>query len=268
MPFARRRARLTGGGGHRYAVRHPPGGIRPLAREEPAVTDVARWLAALTTLVGLGLSLGLNPALYAATADVLAQNTRVVSRIGWMIGGLAVGATLLYVLLQSFDPTALVAAAEERATEAVRDSRVDAIAGVLFLIGAAVVAGWKLRDPLRAPRTATTVPRTRTWSYFVLGLGCSIVGFTTLPIMYMTGRVTEGVTADPALRIAAFVVFLIALAAPFAGLAGAWSLFPSAASRVEGIYGRLAQADHRWLYAGVLAGVGVACLVFAVLPVR
>lgn len=232
------------------------------------MTDVVRWLAALSTLVGLGLSLGLNPALYAATADVLAQNTRVARRIGWMIGGLAVGATLLYALLQSFDPTALVSAAEERTTDALRDARVDAVAGALFLTAAVGVAGWKLREPIRRPRAATAAPRTRTWSYFLLGLGCSVVGFTTLPIMYMTGRVTEGVTGDPVLRLAAFAVFLVALAAPFAGLAGAWSLFPSAASRVEGFYGRLARTDHRWLYAGVLAVAGIACLVVALLPMR
>ncbi|MFM2719791.1 hypothetical protein [Microbacterium mcarthurae (nom. nud.)] len=232
------------------------------------MTDVARWAAALSTLVGLGLSLGLNPALYAATTTVLAQNTRVASRIGGMIAGLAVGATALYFLLQSFDPTALVSAAEERASEAVRDARVDAVAGAVFLVGAAAVAVWKLRSPIPTPRTAPVTARTRPWSYVALGLGCSVIGFTTLPIMYMTGRVTEGVTADPALRLVAFAVFLVALAAPFAGLAGAWSLFPSTAARVNLVYARLARTDHRWLYAGLLAGAGLACFGFALLPVR
>lgn len=232
------------------------------------MTEVARWLAALSTLAGLGLSLGLNPALYAATADVLAQNTRIVTRIGWMIAGLAVGASALYALLQGFDPTALVTAAEERATEAVRDARVDAAAGALFLVGAVAVTGWKLREPTRPPRAATAAPRTRTWSYFVLGLGCSVVGFTTLPILYLAGRVTDGVTGEPVLRIAAFAVFLVALAAPFAGLAGAWSLFPATASRIERIYARLTRADHRLLYAGILAAAGLVCLTVALLPVR
>lgn len=232
------------------------------------MSDVARWVAALSTLVGLGLSLGLNPALYAATTNVLAQNTRVAPRIGGMIVGLAVGATVLYFLLQTFDPTALVTAAETRATDAVRDTWVDALAGALFLVGAVGVGGWKLREPKRPPRVATIAPRTRTWSYVALGLGCSVIGFTTLPIMYMTGRVTEGVTADPLLRIAAFVVFLVALAAPFAGLAGVWSFFPSAAARVNGIYARLARTDHRWLYTGVLAGAAVGCFVLALLPAR
>ena len=84
--------------------------------------DLARWAAALTTMVGLGLTLGLNPALYGATADMLAQNTRVPARMGWMVGGLATGATILYLLLQSFDPTEFVAAAERSTTEAVLGS--------------------------------------------------------------------------------------------------------------------------------------------------
>ncbi|MCT2084876.1 hypothetical protein M3D75_01965 [Microbacterium enclense] len=232
------------------------------------MTDVARWAAALSTLVGLGLSLGLNPALYAATTSVLAQNTRIASRIGGMIVGLALGATALYFLLQTFDPTALVSAAEERASAAVRDARVDAIAGALFLVGAASVVVWKVRAPARPPRPAAAAPRTRPWSYVALGLACSVVGFTTLPIMYMTGRVTEGLSADPALRLAAFAVFLAALAAPFAGLAGAWTLFPSAATTVNGAYARLARTDHRWLYAGVLAAVALTCFGFALVPVR
>lgn len=231
------------------------------------MTDVARWIAALSTLAGLGLTLGLNPALYAATVDALAQNTRVATRVGGMIGGLFVGATALYLALQSFDPTALVAVAEERANDAVRDARVDAIAAAVFLLAALAILGWRVRQPVRAVKaTASTPPRSRVWSSFVLGLGCSIIGFTTLPIMYMTGRVTDGVTGDPVLRIAAFAVFLVALALPFAGMAGLWSFFPDAGRRVSAVYARVSHADHRLLAAAVLAAAGVACLVLAVMP--
>lgn len=230
--------------------------------------DLARWAAALTTMVGLGLTLGLNPALYGATADMLAQNTRVPARMGWMVGGLATGATILYLLLQSFDPTEFVAAAERGTTEAVLDRRVDLIAGTLFLLGAVAVAWWKLRVPVRSPARRPVQARAHSWSYYVLGVSCSVIGFTTLPIMYMTGRIADGVSDHPLLRWLAYAVFLVALAAPFVLLATAWIHFPTTAARVNRVYSHLIDMDHRWVYATVLAVAGVACLVLGVLPGR
>ena len=229
---------------------------------------LARWVAALTTLVGLGLTLGLNPALYGATADVLAQNVRVVSRMAWMVAGLATGATILYLLLQSFDPTEFVTAAERQTTEAVLDRRVDLAAGAVFLAGAAAVAVWRIRVPVRRVRPKRTTSRAHSWSYYVLGVSCSIIGFTTLPIMYMTGRVADGVTDQPLLRWLAYAVFLVALAAPFVLLATAWLHFPTTATRVHGYYVRAIDMDHRWLYAGVLGIAGLACVVLGVMPGR
>lgn len=230
--------------------------------------DLARWSAALTTMVGLGVTLGLNPALYAATADALAQNTRVAARVGWMVAGLATGATILYLVLQSVDPTEFVSAAERRTTDAVLDRRVDLVAGAVFLIGGALVATWRLRRPVRPPHRRAPAARAHGWSSYVLGVSCSIIGFTTLPIMYMTGRVADGVSDHPALRWLAYAVFLGALAAPFVLLATAWSRFPRTAARVNGLYTHVSGLDHRPVYAVVLAVAGVACLVLGVLPGR
>jgi len=232
------------------------------------VDDLGRWAAALTTLAGLGLTLGLNPALYGATADMLAQNVRVVSRMAWMVGGLATGATILYLLLQGFDPTEFVTAAERGTTEAVLDRRVDLAAGALFLAGAAIIAVWRVRVPVRRVRPHPARSRAHSWSYYVLGVSCSIIGFTTLPIMYMTGRVADGVSDHPALRWLAYAVFLVALAAPFVLLATAWRHFPATAARVNGYYTRAIDMDHRWLYVGVLGVAGLACVVLGVLPGR
>lgn len=230
--------------------------------------DLTRWTAALTTLVGLGLTLGLNPALYGATADMLAQNVRVIPRMAFMVAGLATGATILYLALQSFDPTEFVSAAERQAAEAVLDRRVDLAAGALFLAGAAAMVVWRLRVPIRAPRTKPVKSRAHSWSYYVLGVSCSVIGFTTLPIMYMTGRIADGVSDHPALRWTAYAVFLVALAAPFVLLATAWLHFPATAARVNGYYTRAIDMDHRWLYAGVLAVAGIACVVLGVVPGR
>ncbi|MDQ1124914.1 hypothetical protein [Microbacterium trichothecenolyticum] len=230
--------------------------------------DIARWAAALMTMIGLGLTLGLNPALYGATAEMLAQNTRIAARMAWMIGGLASGATLLYVLLQSFDPAEFVAVAQRRTAEAVLDRRVDLTAGALFLVGAAAMAWWKVRVPIRPRARTPAKSRSRSWSYYVLGISCSVIGFTTLPIMYMTGRVADGVSDHPLLRWLAYAVFLVALAAPFVLLATAWVHFPTTAARVNRVYTRVIDMDHRWVYAAVLGVAGVACLVLGVMPWR
>lgn len=230
--------------------------------------DLARWTAALTTMVGLGVTLGLNPALYAATADALAQNTRVTARVGWMVAGLATGATVLYLVLQSVDPTEFVSAAERRTTDAVLDRRVDLAAGAVFLVGALAMGLWRMRTPERMPHRKAPSPQARGWSSYVLGVSCSIIGFTTLPIMYMTGRVADGVSEHPLLRWLAYAVFLVALAAPFVLLATAWSRFPTTAARVNRVYVRMISADHRMLYAVVLAVAGVACVILGVVPGR
>jgi cytochrome c biogenesis protein CcdA len=232
------------------------------------VHDIARWAVALSTLVGFGLMMGLNPALYGATADMLARNTRVASRMSWMLLGLAAGATVLYVLLQSFNPTSLVNAVEQEAGTLVLSRTIDVIAGAVFLAAGVAVAVWRLRVPVRTTRAKPAKTRAHSWSYFLLGLSCSIIGFTTLPIMYMTGRVAAQVTEHPLLRLAAYAVFLVALAAPFILLAAAWSRFPGTAARVTRIYTRLTHLDYRWIYAAVLGLGGIACIAFGLFAGR
>ncbi|TQK20093.1 hypothetical protein FBY40_2614 [Microbacterium sp. SLBN-154] len=230
--------------------------------------DIARWAVALSTLIGLGLALGLNPALYGATADMLARNTQVPARMAWMVGGLATGATILFVALQSFNPANLVTAAERDADALALSRTVDLIAGAVFLAAAIGVAVWRLIVPRRAEGGHPTSGRAHPGSYFWLGLSCSIVGFTTLPIMYTTGRVTAGISDELVPRILAYAVFLLALIAPFVLLAGVWSRLPGAAAFVTRTYDRLIHLDYRWTYAVVLAAAGVACLVFGLVAGR
>ncbi|AZC14407.1 hypothetical protein [Microbacterium sp. ABRD28] len=230
--------------------------------------NIARWAVALSTLIGLGLALGLNPALYGATADMLARNTQVAARMGWMVGGLATGATILFVALQSFNPANLVTAAERDADALALSRTVDLIAGAVFLAAAIGVAVWRLRVPRRAAVARATQSRAHSGSYFWLGLSCSIVGFTTLPIMYTTGRVTAGISDELVPRILAYAVFLLALIAPFVLLAGVWSRLPGAAAFVSRTYDRLIHLDYRWTYAVVLAAAGVVCLGFGLIAGR
>ncbi|MDX2376535.1 hypothetical protein M4I32_06955 [Microbacterium sp. LRZ72] len=220
--------------------------------------ELAKWVVALSTLVGFGLTMGLNPALYGATADMLARNTQVAARMGWMVAGLVTGATVLFALLQTFDPTSLVTAVRGDVDRALLSRGVDIAAGSIFLVAAAVLAAWALRVPVRAvhPRRERT-PNARSMTYFPLGLSCAVIGFTTLPIMYMTGRVTAGLSSDIALRLVAYTVFLLALVGPFVALAWLWSRVPTLSGRVTGLYARLMRTDYRWASAAILGAGGL-----------
>ena len=223
--------------------------------------ELAKWVVALSTLAGFGLTMGFNPALYGATADMLARNKRVAARMGWMVAGLVTGATVLFVLFQTFNPTAIVAVVQGDVDRALLSRAVDIIVGSVFVVAAVVLAIWALRVPTRPSRPQRVhAPNARAITYFPLGLSCAIVGFTTLPIMYMTGRITTGLTTDIALRLAAYVVFLIALVGPFLALAWLWSRFPSISGRVSTLYARAMHTDFRWASAVILAAGGLVFL--------
>jgi hypothetical protein len=223
------------------------------------VQDLARWVVALSTLVGFGLTMGLNPALYGATADMLARNMHVAARMSWMVAGLATGATALFALLQTFDPTNLVIAIRGDVDTALLSRVVDFVVGAIFLAIAALIAWWVFRVPTRPIRPARRAQNAPAITYFPLGLSCAVIGFTTLPIMYMTGRVTAGLTSHLGLRLAAYAVFLVALVGPFLVLAWIWSRFPTISRHVTEFYARITHGDYRWASAALL---GVAGLVF------
>ena len=221
--------------------------------------DLARWVVALSTLVGFGLTMGLNPALYGATADMLARNMHVAARMSWMVAGLATGATALFALLQTFDPTNLVIAIRGDVDTALLSRVVDFVVGAIFLAIAALIAWWVFRVPTRPIRPARRAQNAPAITYFPLGLSCAVIGFTTLPIMYMTGRVTAGLTSHLGLRLAAYAVFLVALVGPFLVLAWIWSRFPTISRHVTEFYARITHGDYRWASVALL---GVAGLVF------
>lgn len=219
--------------------------------------EVATWVAALAGLIGFGLAMGLNPALYGATADMLARKVPVRARLLWMVGGLAVGATILLVIFRTINPAAIVSASQGELDAVLVNLVVDVLAGVVFLLAAAAVLWWKARRPvLASTKTKPTKPRDHPSSYFLLGLGACI-GFTTLPIMYLTGRLISGLTDDLALRSGAYGIFLIAMAAPFFALAWVWMRFPRLTDHITDFYTRALRWDYRRLLAGVLVGASL-----------
>ena len=116
------------------------------------MAEILGWATALLSLIGFGLSLGLNPALYGATADMLARKTSVPVHLGSMILGLYIGASALFLLLQAFNPTSFVSAVKQRAHDELFNRAVDLGAGLVFLVLAIVIAVWALRVPERAPK--------------------------------------------------------------------------------------------------------------------
>ena len=230
------------------------------------MAEILGWATALLSLIGFGLSLGLNPALYGATADMLARKTSVPVHLGSMILGLYIGASALFLLLQAFNRTSFVSAVKQRAHDELFNRAVDLGAGLVFLVLAIVIAVWALRGPERAPKptkdtNTDNAQGSHPWTYLLIGLSSSVIGFTTLPIMYLVGRVTTSVTPHLLLRLLAFAVFLVALAAPFIAMAWVWRRFPNRANQVSELYARALARDYRWAGAGILAVC--ACIFFA-----
>lgn len=222
---------------------------------------LAPWLVALPALLGFGLAMGFNPALYGAAADILARNAQVLPRMSCLVGGLAAGATVLFLLLQGFDPASLVATVRGDVDAALVRRSVDLIAGGVFLAAALPVVWWRIRVPTRPARPARA-PRenARLVSYVTLGLSCAFIGFTTWPIMYLTGRVVAGLSPDPMLRLLAYGVFLVALIGPFLALTWVWSRFPQLSTRITRSYTAVVHRDYRWAFAVLLVLTGLVLL--------
>lgn len=232
--------------------------------------DVMTWIAAVPTLAGLGLALGMSPILYGAVADTLARGRNVAARITWLLVGLMAGATLLVVVLHGLNPANLVSRVQGEADAVVKDWVVDLSVGVALLVVAAAMALWVRRVPVRqgradkAPAPASaTAPDAKPTAMFVLGATASVVGFTTLPIAYLAGRAIDGVGPELPLRLLGLVVYLAALIAPFVLLAWVWTRFPAATKKVTAAYDKALAWDSRVVAVWVMAAIGVLLVGFS-----
>ena len=231
--------------------------------------DVLKWIAAVPSLVGFGLALGLNPALYGATADILARGRSVRPSLTVLLSGLVAGATVLVLVLHGANPANLVSGVRERGDAVIENDLIDLIVAVILLLAASAMLLWVRRvpEPPRKPRRETDVS-TPPASLFVLGFSSAIIGFTTLPIMYLTGRTVVSLSPDPLLRLLAYGVFVVALIAPFVLLAWIWSRFPTATRKVTDFYARILEWDFRWVAFVVMTLAAVALLGLTLLSPR
>ncbi|GEM_PF-1216586 len=233
------------------------------------VQELLKWIGALAMLTGFALTMGGNPALYAATADMLARKTRWLPRIIWMTAGLALGSTVLFAIFQFVNPNSFVHAVRGRVDDLLLNIWVDLVAGVVFLLAAAGIAAWRILRPtlpVRAP--SEPKPDAKPYSYFVIGVSSSIIGFTTLPVMYLTGRVVTSLSHDFVLRGIAYLFFLAALIAPFFALAWVWTKFPGITGKLTETYERVLRWDYRWALVAFLAVAGLVLLAIGIFAHR
>lgn len=216
--------------------------------------EVLKWLSALPMLLGIGLSLGNNPAMYGAVIDMLARTPRALPRLLWLLGGLVIGCTILFVLFLFFNPTDFVTLVRGKVDHMVLNRAVDIAGGIVCFALAAELWMWHVRVPVRAtkpPKPKNANPRML--GYFSIGLSSGIVGFTTLPLMYLTGRVISGLTSDWEWKVLAYAFFLVALTGPFFLIAWAWRTFPKVSVKISAVYQRVITWDYRIVAAIILA---------------
>lgn len=227
--------------------------------------DVVKWLGSLAAVIGFGVAMGHHPILFVAEADILAKNKGPWRKLAWMLGGFAVGATLLFLLFHIVDPTNFVDQAEGDIKRAAVNRAVDTVASVLFLGAALAFLGWRIAVPQRAPKKPQRVKNTqRDLDYLMLGFGCTFVGSTTLPLMYLTVRAVETISTEPLIQLSVYVLFLLSLFAPFTVLAWAWEHAPRVTAALESAYRRIRNADTRPWVAAFLAAAGAVFVWMAV----
>ncbi|MHA3684951.1 hypothetical protein ACXR2W_11925 [Leucobacter sp. HY1908] len=226
--------------------------------------DFIAWVSGVAVLIGFALSMGTHPATYGATTDMLARKTRWLPRLCFMSAGLMVGATLLFTLFQFINPDSFVHRVEGALDRSIHNHSVDVFVGVSCLAAAAGVLVWRYVQPVLPFKPAKeSAPKSHLLSYFVIGLSSAIVGFTTLPVMYLTGQVVTKLSPHLVPRAVAYGIFLFFLVAPFFAIAIIWTRMPSLAIKISAIYQRLLRWDYRILVAVILALAGIAALAFA-----
>lgn len=196
--------------------------------------------------------------LSSALRSPLTLSVRTDPRIIWMTAGLALGSTVLFAIFQFVNPNSFVHAVRGRVDDLLLNIGVDLVAGLVFLLAAVVIAAWRILRP-SLPVRAPSEPKSgaKPYSYFVIGVSSSIIGFTTLPVMYLTGRVVTSLSHDFALQGIAYLFFLAVLIAPFFALAWAWTRFPGITGKVTEAYERVLRWDYRWALVAFLAAAGL-----------
>lgn len=226
---------------------------------------VARGLGAIVSLLALGLPYGFSPPLYGVTLHILARNPRPLSSIVYLMTGMALSAAMLLLAFRTFDPTTLAREFSGEIARLLVQTVVDLVVGGLL-----IVVGLILVLRLRTPRPKASTPgraqarEGHPTAMIGVGFANTAIGVAPPVTMYVTGRVIGGATSHLTLQLAAFVVFLAAVIAPYAAATYLWKRLPALSSRVARGWARLARADLRPLVAWGLVAAGVLFLTLGI----
>ena len=228
-------------------------------------TEIAAVVAATPMLLGLGLVVGFSPTLYGVSLRVLTRASRPEPPIAALAAGLAVGSTVMLLVLRTVDPNTWIDAARSDIEAVLIRRAVDLVAAVVVLIAGAVVLR-RARRPRPAPTVPENVPHEDRLRMAGVGFVNTFLGFSGFATMYVVGRILTGLSHDILWQAVAFLPFLLTLAGPYLLAAWAWPRVPSAARRVTAVYDWVTFRDLRPLLGWGLVLAGVAFSLLALFP--
>lgn len=225
--------------------------------------------AVVLSIVVYALAMGLRPEIHAATAELLARGESVLQKLTWMMAGLALGATLMFVVLQFVNPTNFLKFLHTEIDKTIINSRIELITGAAFVGIGMGIAVWRIVRPHPRSKGTRTQAKQATKAsaimHFSIGLASPIFAFTSWPVMYLVVRTISASDERLFVRILVFALFLLLLITPYMLLAWAWPRFPAFAQWAHSGYIRLSHADWRLILSAVCTLSGLSIIAFQLL---
>lgn len=223
-----------------------------------AEAELVPILSAGLSLLGLGLVMGFSPTLYGLALHLLTRSSNPGREIRWLTAGIAVGATILFLVFRAFDPETLTTALRGHVEELLVRRSIDLTAGTIFLL-LAVIVFLRSRTPRRSKPEIQETPGQHPGRTFLLGLANTVIGVSGVATMYVTGRVVTAPSDDLLIRLMLYGVFLVTLTGPYLVASWAWRRFPRVAGDITDGYSWLMARDLRPVFA---VGLLIAGLIF------
>lgn len=213
--------------------------------------DLLRFAGAAASLVSVGVFMGFSPVLLAVSLRVLARVKHAIRAMTFLLLGLTIGATLILLILQVFDPRSLQTVLSNDIEKLAVRSGVDLVAGTFFFL-AAIIMGLRLRKPPR-PKKPPKEPHGSPWEMTLIGVTDTMLGFSGFATMYVVARILVAVSDDGSVRVIGYAIFVAAMVAPYVLLTWAWKRFPKISSGIVRFFSTAAEADLRpWATAVTL----------------
>lgn len=219
-------------------------------------------LAAIPTLLGLGLMMGFSPSLYSITFLALIDDPSKMHIVRWISGGIVIGASTLVMLFRFVDPESLIQLVHSDTSKILVRKSIDAGAALLLALSAVLL--WVRRNrPKRVHKVKNShlSPRKAVLEGFLN----SAIGLSSMATMYMVGRLLTSVSHNSVEWVLAYLIFTVGIVGPYLLLEASWDRFPSFAHTVTGLLARTKNANLTAVYSLILL---VGAVFFGVLAAR